>query len=674
MRRDDGVILHKMQDTPGFIERSMAARVVSVYPGVDVGYVENILCLNTARSDVLTAADLAMKHLKQVLLYQKQSLDQFYQTLLASMFLTHPLEPPADLIGDRFLFVPLAFTMTNVHVVSILSTRRWWMFGNLSRYLSLDAESVRYVARCRPLLTTHVLFEYISNTRGVLHVLPDRIRANEEGVFSICPSRVRLPFEYTFHHTLHYTHFNYSYSQHRPQLRSLVDQIMYHAQYPIGRSIGTFYRAANGKVVLVSPSVRTVGYLVSDSDLKRIEEMRCSLVNLAPGTNPCEMILSTIQTIPNPDNRPSYIVVADQDLSYWAEMLGGDDATIHLRSFSSLGTQPIVAHVMVVDNANQLSLESSYAVSGQCRHLLCLSPCVTEHLVHLTRVCGLHSLPFPPLEAARDLCLFQTMAGTIPCPTIRLIAPEQRVSRAHESQLQVSAPGRDYLLRLCAGGSVATMTECTTVNGVLFTDEVCPLQAFGIQSDPCMVCLSTAMVDPVILPCRHLLCTQCMQSIAQISTTVPLCPSCRSPVGGPVMRPHWVERKMDHVRSKQVAVEEHVLEFLMRPFEGPLCIMTAYKDVADTYLCALRKREIKVCTYGFGCTSMLTDEVVVICSISAYDRYMHGRCVEIVMSDIGTDAHSMANVLRSQNRRISVCLMQGCLEERIFHQWCTTNP
>jgi len=654
------------------MDSAVAARVRSVYPGADMRYVESILSMNATGAD----DELA---LGTVLQYQNQSLSQFYETLLASVFLSHPLEPPGALIGDRFLSAPLVFSIANVQIRTILSTRRWWVYGNLSRYLSLDVESARYVARCRPLLKTHVLLEYISDTGGVLHVLPECIRSNPQGVFSKCVSRARLPFEYTLQHTLHHLHFNYSYSQHHKRLCSPVDQILYQSQYPIGRSMGTFYRAANGSVVLVSPSVRTVGYILSDSELEQIERIRCSLVNLPPGINPCEMLFSAIERLPNPDRRPSYILVPDPEMVYWKRLLGGDlvvargENVIYLRPFSSLGTRPTLAHVIVVDNAHQLPIDVSGAVSEQSRHLICLSPCVVENISHLTRVCGLHLLSFQPLEAMRDLCIFPELLG--PRPMIHLIEPEQAVSQAHGSMMRfpVSEPCQEYLLRLCAGGSVATMNTCTTTNGVVFTDEVCTSQAFGAPSDPCMVCLSTVVMDPVILPCLHTLCAQCMHAIAQISTSAPTCPSCRAPVDRPVKLPHWVERKQIDVQSKWVAVEKHVMDFLTRPSKGPLCIMTAYHSVAQSYLRLLQERKVSVCIYGFGSSPMLTDESVVICSFSSYDRYMHSQCVQILLSDIGTDVYALVNVLCSPNLQIVVCLMQGCLEETVFNRWCAIH-
>jgi hypothetical protein len=228
----------------------------------------------------------------------------------------------------------------------------------------------------------------------------------------------------------------------------------------------------------------------------------------------------------------------------------------------------------------------------------------------------------------------------------------------------------DHLLRVCAGGAVDVMHTCVTINGVVITDEVCSRVPFGSSTDSCMVCLSSVMVDPIVLPCRHVLCLQCMHDIARLSTAVPRCPSCRSWVDGPVKRPNWVGRNLIHVASKKVCIDQYVRGFLEGSSGGRLCIISGYAAVAHDYLSLMGSHGVRACIYGFGQTPLLTDERVVICSFASYDRYVHAHCTELLLSDIERSVHGMSKVLQTKDRRITLLLMRGCSDEFLFRQWC----
>jgi hypothetical protein len=642
----------------------LCSKVRAVFPTADMPYVLGLVLLGYEGEAIQRFErflDSPKVTVKRVLRVYDQSLGQFYETLLASIFLSHPLEPPADLRGDCFLSAPLTFTIPNRHILDVFCRLRWCIFGNLSRYLDFDLASIARITRCQNLLSTHVLFEYISPTRGVLHILPDRIRPTKKGVFVKSPMEARLPFEFMFDHELHHTHYNYHHSRLSEKLTP-VERILVHAEYPIGRSIGTFYRSANGKVVLVSPSVRTLGYLLTETELEQIEQRRCTLLDLPLGSNPSTVIVPVIHGIANPDNRPSYIIVPDKDVPYWTEMFPLGD-NIYLLSFSDLQCVRLPpAHVLVVDNAHQLS-----PINLPCRHLLCLSPNVRDTLKHLMNLCGLRALPFVPLEPQRDLCIFQDISVAA-SPMLVMIEPETEVSRVHRqmSHSHHSTAIHDYLLRVCAGGVVDKMGRCRDVNGVLITDEVSSQEPFGDALDACMVCLASVMVDPMILPCLHVLCLQCVNEIAERSTTVPKCPCCRSLIDEPVKRPNWIGRQTIQVLSKPLAVTSYVQNFLMRPDRGRLCIITAHEDIAQTYASMFQ-----TCVYGFGSTSVLINEKIIICSFGAYDRYVHMNCTDILVTDIERDVHGLSKVLHSLHRPIAVCLMRGCSDDILFRQWCT---
>jgi hypothetical protein len=648
----------------------LCSQVRSVFPTADMPYILGLVLLGH-EGDVQQRAErflespkLVNKQVERVLRLSDRSLEQFYETLLASLFLSHPLEPPSDIRDDRFLSAPLNFTIPNRHLLDVFCHLKWCIFGNLSRYLDFDLASISRITRCHNLLSTHVLFEYISPTVGVLHILPDRICPNKKGVFIKRPMEARLPFEFMFDHDLLHTHYNYHHSQLSTKL-TLVERILIHAEYPIGRSIGTFYRAASGNVVLVSPSVSTLGYLLTETELAQIEGRRCSLLDLSMGINPSTVILPVIHGIPNPDNRPSYILVPDRDIPYWTELFPLGD-NIYLLPFSDLhGVSLPPVHVLIVDNAHQFP--SDMEITLPCRHIICLSPNIRDTMKHLMHLCGLRALPFAPLEPRRDLCIFQEIS-IAPSPTLVMIDPEPEVSQVHRQMSHShhsTTVVQDYLLRVCAGGDIDRMGSCRNVNGVLITDEVSSQKPFGDASDACMVCLSSAMVNPMVLPCLHVLCLQCIQEIAHSSTTVPRCPCCRSLIEEPIKRPNWIGRQKIQVLSKPMAVTVYVQNFLRRQDSGRLCIITAHEDIAQTYATMFQ-----TCIYGFGYTSVMTDNKIIICSFGAYDRYVHLHCTDILVSDLERDAHGMSKVLHSHNLTTAVCLMRGCADDQLFRQWC----
>jgi hypothetical protein len=546
--------------------------------------------------------------------------------------------------------------------------------------LDLSLQSIAYISRCRNLLSTHVVFEYRSPTQGVLHVLPVCIRSDATGVFKRTPMHTRLPFEFMFQHELYHPHYNFHHCQ-LPKHLSVVDRILHQAQYPIGRSIGTFYQAAGGSVVLVSPSVPTLGYVLSDTELEHIENRSCSLLEVSPGCFPNTVVTTVIQAIANPDNRPSYILVPDREVPYWTEVFPMGPG-IFILSFSDFSqTQlPDAIHVLVVDNAHQLAGDTLAYL--QCRHILCLAPNVKDHLDHLIDLCGLQThLPFPPLEPERDLCIFQELATATP-PEILLLDPDPEVTRLHAGTTG-SKPSSStrfaHLLRVCAGGSVARMGSCVTVNGVVITDEVCSQTPFGSAADACMVCLAAVMVDPVVLPCRHVLCRHCLCEIAERSTTVPGCPCCRTLIEAPTTRLLSAADAGTDTRlqiwSKQVAVESHIQKALADDGCARVCLITAFESIARTYRTMLRTQGIRTCLYGFGEDGDGAEDgecpQVVVCSFGSFDRAVHRHCTSIVISDIGMNPHGLSSVLHCHNRPITVLLMRGCSDELLFRQWCS---
>ena len=625
----------------------MRSQVHAVFPMADVPSVVATLLLQDGVEGFLESPMVYENRLRGLLRLSVVSLTQLLQRILASTFLTHPLEPSIEMISDRFLSAPLSFTIDNAHIVDIFRQMKWCIFGNLSRYLNFDMSSITYITRCGDLLSTHVLFQYISPTAGFLHILPDCIRPNVRGDFEKYSMDAVLPFEYTFKHDLYHEHHNYRYSQLAKQM-SPVDRILGHATYPIGRTMGTFYRAAGGNVVLVSPSVSAIGYVLSDTELEQIEELRCSLVDLAPGEDLCHtVILPVMRGLANPDSRPSYLVVPDRDIPQWADAA----RHLHLVSFSDLNQVTWTeTHLVVIDNAHLLKTPLP---PHRCRHLICLSAASMPNLIHL---CGIQKLPFVPLEPARDLCVFQERSReNVPCPI--LIDPDPGVHLIHKQPYVQD----DHLLRVCAGGSIPRMTQ---VNGVVMSDAICLGTPFGSPFDPCMVCLSAVMVDPVVLPCRHILCKSCVQEIALCSSVAPRCPCCRALVDRPTTRPVWDgDRHTLTIVCKQEAVSQYV-----RSFVGTLCIITAHPDIAQTYATMLTDQNVRTCLY-VG-TTRPTNERVVVCSFGAYDRHIHRYCTDILVSDIGRDdIRGLTKVLYDRHGHVKVFLMRGGADEILFRCW-----
>jgi hypothetical protein len=639
------------------------------FPTADVPSVLALLLLQDGMEQFLELPMVYEDRLQGLLKLSVTSLGQWYQTILASTFLSHPIEPPLEMINDRFLSAPLSFTISNEHIIDIFGQMKWCLFGNLSRYLNFDLSSITYITRCRNLLSTHVLFQYISPTEGVLHILPGCIRPTVTGGFEKYSIDTRLPFEYTFNHVLHYEHYNYRHSQLKTQM-SPVERILGHAHHPIGRSMGTFYRTAGGNVVLVSPSVRTLGYVLNAAELEQIDKIRCSFVDLAPGEDLCgTVVLPVMQGISNPDHRPSYLVVSDRDLLYWTQRdVPPVGVNLHIVSFSDLVSRvswPDM-HVLAIENAHKMSSLPHHV----CRHLICFSTDVQGSMSHLMQLSGIRQLPFVPLEPERDICVFQERDSGVPYPI--MIEPDPAVVRVHRQLSgEYSMPAvQDHLLRVCAGGSVTRMTTCVQVNGLIITDAVCSETPFGSPVDGCMVCLSSVMVDPIVLPCRHLVCKTCVHEIAlRAQAPVPRCPCCRASIDRPTTRPTWTDDQhaLTTIVSKRDAIGRYVRSFVETT--GRLCIITGHPEIAQTYAAMLRTYSIHTCLYD-GITSPNSDDRVVICSFGAYDRHVHTHCTDILVSDIDRDGlRGLTKVLHDRIEHVGVCLMRGGADEILFRRW-----
>jgi hypothetical protein len=382
--------------TKTLVSEHLATSIRARFPSADLGYVTVLLSVAEELSRLSEA------RIRDMIQIPQQSLGQLYVNLLAGTFFSHPFEPPTKYRSQRFLSLPLTFSIHDEHVEHLLTRRTWHIFGNIGQYLHLTGDSATYVARCRRILGTHILFESISNTCGTIHVLPAAISCDDTGIY--CPDTMSacLPFEFTFRHTLYHKHFNYHHSQ-LSRRRTPLEQILDHASYPIGRSIGTFYRSAEEQVVLVSPSEPTcVGRIVTDNELDRIESLRCSFLHLAPGINPCVLLCSVIHAIQNPDDRESYLLVPDNEIPFWHSVLHTHD--LILLPFSMLAQRTLPpAHLLIIDEAHQLPPR---VLPIECRHLIGMSSNLSAHWKHMMQICGIGELSCPPLEPERDLCIY----------------------------------------------------------------------------------------------------------------------------------------------------------------------------------------------------------------------------------------------------------------------------
>ena len=618
--------------------------VLSTFPSADLDYVLALLLVPDGLHE-------PPEWLQAMVRIPHQSLGQFYENILAAVILSHPFEPPTQYRKDRFLSLPLTFTIHNKHLEHLLSRRTWYLFGNIANYIQFTADSPSYIERCRPILSTHILFEYVSNTRGILHVLPEGLQCDDQGNYRHQARSVCLPSEFTFQHTLYHPHFNFHHSQLKRH-RTPTEQILAHARYPIGRSIGTFYRTASDQVVLVSPSDPScLGRVLKEMELQQIDRLRCSLLQWKPGMDPCDLIWSVIHGLPNPDLRESYVLVPDQEMSYWSSILRHRHGVI-LLPFSELAdvSSPPV-HLLVIDEAHRLS---SLILPTDCRHILGMSSDCSAHWKQMMQLCGIGQLPLPPLEPERDLCIYPDLSTTT-CPRVILVDPDTRVRRLH-----TRLDDGPTLLRLCAGMSVDVGT---VINGILITDEISTGTPYGNPSDECMICLSHVMYNPRVLPCQHVFCLVCIKRLLKRANGT-CCPACRTPIEGPILQPSWV---VTPPHSKPPVVYTYIQRVLEEHPEARLCLVTCFREVAERYQ---RLLDLPALLYGFGPSRPIqsTDRIL-ICATGSYDRAVHAFCTDILILDVSVDRPAFTTIIQCSSRRIVLFLFRDCSDAELVNQW-----
>ena len=496
---------------------------------------------------------------------------------------------------------------------------KWSVFGTLHQHIPFTSESRGLIARCEPLLSTHVLFEYLSDTHGTLHVVA-------------VAGGVRIPYEYTFQHTLDYPHYNVRFSQ-LPVRMSMADRVVAHSHYPIGRTCGTFYRTSSPRTVLVSPTLPTVAHVLTPSELQQIDALHCSFVDVVAGLDPVDLLCEVMQRIPNPDGRPSIVLTNKDDVERWRlHTLPG--TRIHSYHHA---IEDVPVHVLVVDEAHLCDREAL----PSCRHLLCLTPCCSTYLARLLTFSGIDQLPFPPLEPARDLCV-------------------------HVDQCPVTRP-RIELVDPCTDFRRATAPTVPR-----FRTYVSPNRVYTQATDPCAICLAVPMIDAALLPCGHVFCLVCLQRMIQ--TGLRRCPCCRASITQSVQRPPWTVTETTSTTTTAPEMGSHRLNTKLQLVThyihtalAPICIMTNYADVAELYIHTAT-------LLGRTVSRRCEDEPdVVICSARTYTRHVHVRCGTVVMNDLPKRPCDLYRVLASKDHLFILLLERGCVDEQVYKQWMVLN-
>jgi hypothetical protein len=606
-----------------------------------------------------------------------------YKQLRRMMVMTRPVIPTKDVRRYRFLSFPLCFTVRNKDIMPVFHDNRWALFGNIAESISFNMDDTSYFAvrRCSSIVNTHVLFEYQSPTTGTLHILPDGVTYNQSThQFQATHTRVRLPFEFTFNHRLVCSHpiqkANYSVNM------SIVDRVAAHHVYPCGQTCGSLYLSAKNDIILVSPSVHTLGHVVTESEWDRVVKKRCSILQLSPGTDPTIITLQIVSQIPNPHNYPSYIVVQDIDIPYWTtSMQNHTQSDTYILSYSDfLSTIIPPTHILVIDEAHKLH---DQIITCDANHIVCISSVVYDHRESLFRLCGINDLPFRLEDPERDVCVYEKISAA-PTPTIFMLEPTDSIRRMHQklthSIIQDSdIPAYDSLLRSCAGGGMLQHREM--VGGVHVTARSTnDIRSFSKPGDPCMICLiQMSSTDNVImLTCGHVMCAKCLEKLlASVESTV-RCPACREPIGTTASRPwgdhhnHTISNDAYsfHVHTKQPAVDAYVRRFFKNYQDGQrLCIITALQEVALTYKDILERFGVPTDIYGFGTVDTpIRNRQVIICKIGAYDRTVHRHCTHILVADIYGKSVNISTILHSK-RDITILLTKDCADVVLFKRW-----
>jgi hypothetical protein len=136
------------------------------------------------------------------------------------------------------------------------------------------------------------------------------------------------------------------------------------------------------------------------------------------------------------------------------------------------------------------------------------------------------------------------------------------------------------LLKRMIGGVGAG--DAAGAPGPVFDEGLAEAVAIGvIASDDCPVCLDT-FSDPYQLDCRHVLCRECLSSVASMHR--PKCPNCRSVMPRRVYKARWAEEeKIDAMVVAPVVVKESGTD-----------VFSAKADALHALLVAEMKRDGRV--------------------------------------------------------------------------------
>jgi hypothetical protein len=601
---------------------------------------------------------------------QLDDTDSLYDRLDGFAFLDYPIRVSPSICNNRFLSMAMEFTIAEEHMVVILSTRPWIIFGNVYEYLDLSRSSLSILYRCWDIKSSHMLFEYQSRTHGRIHIVPNAlICIGSEYVEEVNHQPAHLPFEYTFDHTCHFLHP--SHNQPTKNLTcSYVDPIVRHATTnPIGRTMGSFYQTSGFNVILVTPSMVGIGHVLYPSDLILLDQITCSMICLSPAVDICSIVVESIRRIPNgKEIRPSYIIVPDHEIPFWTNALS---RTIHnhiyLLSFSdALTTSLPKTHVLVIDEAHMIG--DFLLFPNQYRHIICVSTKALEHQHILMKLCGIDQLPFPPLEPIRDAFVIHDIT-LAPVPSIYLIpsSPTSKTSFKREGFHELSVGVLQNMLRNCAG-----LPSLLSIGKYQLTNTIPSLPSYTEETDPCMICLSDIIENPVMLSCRHVLCCTCLSSILQQKQKqkqdqIISCPVCRFPIHSNMQRPQWVTSSTISP-TKQVHVKKYVLNYLSRRKKTDvLCIITAYPEIVCHYQKMLVVLQNESNDHDHDSDSGTLPGIVII-SPSDYDRHIHHHTTEVLITDIDSSQSLLSNLLYS-DRNITLMLTQGGVDEFLFHSW-----
>lgn len=601
-----------------------------------------------------------------------------------SKYLNRPEIPSIEIISSCFLFYPLQFRFKNDVVSDILTNLEWFFFSNICDYISFtDDESYYYVQRCKHILDTHVIFHYMSKTTGMLCILPDGFYFNSDTqYFEPRNMHVSLPSEFTFkHEKIIFDDRSFVCRD----IKNIVDHIMYNHQHPIGEKCGTFYRSMGGDIVLVSPYIKTIGKLVTNEEWAHIYSIRCSIIQTSLRMNPLTHginILNIIEKIPNPNSDPSYIVINDLDIPYWTSCINqlSIPFPLFVVSYSEFTcTKLSHMHILVLDEAH---LMKDYVVSpGSANHIICMSTRVSESKKRLYTLCGIDTLPFPPIDIEDEICIYQT--GTdIVIPTIKLLDPDENIRRLHTSFMNenmILRPSnthlKDKLLMSCTGAEVE-VSNVTVIDDDIHVINVCKKSAyFDSVSDGCMVCLRRikTCMSGVLLTCGHVLCQSCTKRIISMGSGR-TCPMCRQPfIGNNLYRPvigsrHNVNRTFT-MHSKLSALYSYMCNFAKANVDRVLCVVTSSHEVAKK-LSEMLPPSVSSTFYGFGEEKEVTsDTIIIFCRLGSYDRYIESVCTSVLVSDIYGESCDVATILHN-TKDVTLMLMNECLDALIFKQWC----